>query len=156
MRRLTAWAAIAALVAIALTLSLRPSGEPASLAGRTDAVAAGLRCPVCQGLSVRDSDSPMARDIRADVRRRLLAGETATEVRQAYVQRYGRWILLRPSLSGFEALVWAVPAGAIATAAVAIGSIFWRWRRQRRTRFPTNDDRELVAAALAATWPSQQ
>lgn len=148
MTRVVAWAGIAALVAAAFALGLRPDGEPPSTAARVDRVAAGLRCPVCQGLSVKDSDSPTARDIRADIRRRLEAGETPDAVRAAYVARYGRWILLRPSGSGFEALVWAVPAGVAGAGAVALAAGFWRWRRQGRGRVPTTEDRLLVATAL--------
>lgn len=149
MRRLASWAGIAAVVAAALALGLRPSGDPASPERQSVSVAAGLRCPVCQGLSVKDSDSPTARDIRADIERRLAAGEAPAEIRQAYVARYGEWILLRPKTSGFEALVWVVPAAAAGAGAVGLGAGFWRWRRRSRTRRPTDDDRRLVAAALA-------
>lgn len=149
MRRLASWAGIAAAVVAALALSLRPQGGGGPAAG-ADRVAAGLRCPVCQGLSVKDSDSPTARDMRADIRRRLAAGETPEEVRQAYVDRYGEWILLRPRTAGFEALVWAVPPAVAAGAAVVLAGVFWRWRRARHTRRPTDEDRRVVAAARAS------
>ncbi len=99
MRRLLAWAGVAAVIAAALAVGLRPSGESGSLEARADHIAAGLRCPVCQGLSVKDSDSPTARDIRADIRRRIDAGETADEIRQAYVERYG---VLAPILAAIK------------------------------------------------------
>lgn len=149
MRRLLAWAGVAAVIAAALALGLRPNGDDGSPAARADRIAAGLRCPVCQGLSVKDSDSPTARDIRADVRRRIDDGETAADIRQAYVDRYGEWILLRPGTSGFDAMVWAVPAAAMAGGAVALAGLFWRWRRRGSTRPPTDEERRLVAAARA-------
>lgn len=140
------WAGVAAVVTAALTFGMRPTGEPASAA---DAIAAGLRCPVCQGLSVKDSDSPTARDIRADIDRRLAAGESPAEVRQAYVDRYGEWIRLRPKTAGFEALVWLVPPAVAGAGAVGLGAAFWRWRRgSRGARRPTESERSLVAAAL--------
>lgn len=148
MRRLANWAGIAAVVAAALALGLRPQGDPTP-ASRADAIAASLRCPVCQGLSVKDSDSQTARDIRADIARRLDAGETAAGIRRAYVDRYGQRILLRPATSGLQALVWAVPAAAIGAGAVGLAAGFWRWRRPNRGRAPTDDERGLVAAALA-------
>lgn len=148
MSRLLTWAGLVAVVAASLVMSLDPSGRATSLESQVDAVAAGLRCPVCQGLSVKDSDSQTARNIRDDVSRRLAAGEGPSEVRQAYVDRYGRWILLRPATGGLEGLVWAVPAGAVAGGAVALGAGFWRWRRQGGRRVPTTDDQQLVAAAL--------
>jgi len=146
MRRLLTWAAIAAVIAAALALGTRPQGG-AGPDGTAASIAAGLRCPVCQGLSVKDSDSPTARDIRADLHRRLAAGESPDEIRQAYVDRYGEWILLRPGTSGFEALVWAVPAAAIAAGAVVLAAAFWRWRRRHGSRPPTEEERRLVAAA---------
>ena len=150
MRRLLSWAGAAAVVAAAFAFGLRPETEPTAPAS-ADAVAASLRCPVCQGLSVKDSDSPTARDMRADIAGRLEAGQTPTEIRQAYVERFGRWVLLRPRSSGFEVLVWVVPAATTAAAAVVLSAAFWRWRQRNRTRPPTDEDRQLVATAAAAT-----
>lgn len=147
MTRLLAWAGVAAVIAAALTIGLLPDGAGGALAGRADRIAAGLRCPVCQGLSVKDSDSPTSRDIRADIRRRIDGGQPDDEIRRAYVERYGEWILLRPGTSGFDALVWAVPAAVVAGGAVALGGLLWRWRRRHITRAPTDDERRLVAAA---------
>lgn len=147
MRRLLAWAGVAAMIAAALALGLRPTGDGDSPSARGDRIAAGLRCPVCQGLSVKDSDSPTARDIRDDIRRRLDAGESAPEIRQAYVDRYGEWILLRPGTSGFDAVVWAIPAAALAAGTVALAGLFWRWRRRDNERAPTEEERQLVATA---------
>ena len=146
MRRLLQWVAIAAAIAAALALGARPDGPGDG--ATADTIAAGLRCPVCQGLSVKDSDSPAARDIRADIGRRLAGGETPADIRRAYVDRYGEWILLRPGTTGFDALVWAIPAAVTAGGAVVISAVLWRWRR--RGRAPTDDDRRLVALARAA------
>jgi cytochrome c-type biogenesis protein CcmH len=137
------------MVAAAFALAMRPTDRPLTAAQRADRVAAGLRCPVCQGLSVKDSDSSTARDIRADIRRRIDAGQAPAEVRRAYVDRYGQWILLRPRSSGFDSLVWAVPAGAVAAGAVVLGAAFWRWRARGRGRPPTERERHLVAVAVA-------
>ena len=147
MRRVLVWAALAAVVAASLVVGIRGDETGPGPAAQADRVAADLRCPVCQGLSVKDRDSPTARDIRADIRRRIDAGETPDEVRQAYVGRYGEWILLRPRSSGFEALVWAVPAAAVAGGSVALGAAFYKWRRRGGVRPPTEEERALVAAA---------
>ena len=147
MRRVLIWAGLAAVVAASFAIGGR-GGGPDTPAAQADRLAAGLRCPVCQGLSVKDSDSPTARDIRADIRRRLDAGDSPDEVRQAYVDRYGQWILLRPGSSGFEALVWAVPAAALGGGSVVLGAAFWRWRRREVLRPPTAEERALVASAF--------
>lgn len=149
MRRLFAWAGVAAVIAAALALGLQPTSDGGTTAARVERIAAGLRCPVCQGLSVKDSDSPTARDIRADIRRRVDAGQASSAIRQAYVDRYGEWILLRPRAAGFGALVWAVPAASLAGGTVVLAALFLRWRRRGSTRAPTDEDRRLVAVAAA-------
>lgn len=148
MRRVAIWAGLAAIVGASFAIGA--TGDAArGPAADADRIAAGFRCPVCQGLSVKDSDSPTARNIRADIGRRLSAGETADEVQQAYVDRYGEWILLRPGASGFAALVWAVPSAAVAGGSVALGAAFWSWRRRGTARLPTDEEREMVAAAAS-------
>lgn len=148
MRRALVWAGVAAVVAASLGLGLRPSGRSSSLPARADRLAASLRCPVCQGLSVQDSDSPTARSIRDDIRQRLESGQSDGEVRAAYVARYGQWVLLRPQTSGLEAFVWAFPAAAVGAGVVGLGWGFWRWRRRRWRRDPSDDERRLVEETL--------
>lgn len=148
MRRVLGWAIVAALVTASLAMALVPSTDT-SAGTRAEQIVAELRCPVCQGLSVKDSDSPTARNIRDDIVRRLADGESSGDIRQAYVDRYGEWILLRPRAAGFQTLVWVIPAAAAAAASVMLGAAFLRWRRHGRHRVPADDDRELVAAALA-------
>ena len=53
-----------------------------------------FKCPECQGLSVADSQAPTSRAIRADIKRRITAGQSDAEIRQAYVDTYGESILL--------------------------------------------------------------
>ena len=149
MRRSLAWAGVAAVMAAALTIGLGSTGDGGTPAARADRIGNALRCPVCQGLSVKDSDSPAARDMRDDIRRRVDDGESDGEIRDAYVDRYGEWILLRPGTSGFDALVWAVPVAAVAAGAVVLGGLFWRWQRRGSSRAPSDEDRRRVAAARA-------
>lgn len=148
MRRVLGWAIVAALVTAALAMAVVPNTDT-SAGTRAEQIAAELRCPVCQGLSVKDSDSATARDIRDDITRRVSDGESSVQIRQAYVDRYGEWILLRPRIGGFETLVWVIPAAAAAAASVTLGAAFVRWQRYGRRRVPADDDREIVAAALA-------
>ena len=133
-------------MAVALLLGSRPDGS-ATPEERVERVAAGLRCPVCQGLSVADSDAETARQIRADIAGRITDGQSDAEIRQAYVDRYGQWVLLRPSGQGFGALVWFVPAIATAGAATALVMVGRRWRRGW-SRTATESDVRLVREAL--------
>ena len=93
-------------------------------------VAAQLRCVVCQNLSVADSPSEMASQMRAIVRERLEAGEAPEQVVQYFVERYGEWILLSPRRHGFNLLVWAMPAVAVAVGFTLVGLVLVRWTRR--------------------------
>ncbi len=94
-------------------------------------VAAMLRCVVCQNLSVADSPSEMAHQMRGIIRERLAAGETSEQVVRYFVDKYGEWILLSPRASGFNLLVWVAPAVAVLAGLGAVGFLLRRWTRPR-------------------------
>jgi cytochrome c-type biogenesis protein CcmH len=148
-RRLLPVVALVAVVVAALVIGgARPDKGPKSAAARTEAIAADLRCPVCQGLSIADSHSPTAESIKEDIRRRVDAGETDSAIKAHYIESYGEWILLRPKASGVGALVWILPVSALLLAAGGLALAFRRWRRQPAMA-ATDEDRALVEAALA-------
>ena len=68
-----------------------------------------LRCLVCQGQSIADSDAEMAGDMRALVRQRILAGESPDQIRAWLISRYGNWVSYDPPLEPATALLWAAP-----------------------------------------------
>jgi cytochrome c-type biogenesis protein CcmH len=69
-----------------------------------------LRCLVCQGQSIADSDAEMAGDMRALVRERIAAGESPEQVRAWLEQRYGAWVSYRPPVEPLTWPLWAAPA----------------------------------------------
>ena len=88
-----------------------------------------VRCLVCQGQSIADSDAELAGDMRDLVRRRIAAGERPEQVRAWLIERYGDWISYRPSAKPIAWPLWAAPVVLlIFGAAVAAG----RLRRKRR------------------------
>lgn len=103
---------LAAFLALAV---LWPLAEPGG-ADAADAIAAGLRCPDCQGLSVADSPSQAAVEIRRQIEAMLAEGATADEVRAHFVARYGEWILLAPS----PGWVWWLPFAALVLGIAAL------------------------------------
>ena len=68
-----------------------------------------LRCLVCQGQSIADSDAELAGDMRALVRQRIAAGEKPEEVRSWLVERYGNWVSYRPPVEPVTWPLWAAP-----------------------------------------------
>ena len=99
-RRWGAWIALGLVVAVALAVVLWPSGSQSTAACAPHDLETEFKCPECQGLSVADSQAPTSRAIRADIKRRIAAGQSDAEIRQAYVDRYGESILLTPQDSG--------------------------------------------------------
>lgn len=68
-----------------------------------------LRCLVCQGQSIADSDASMAGDMRDQVRRRIAAGESPEQVRDWLIARYGEWVSYDPPMTGATAFLWIMP-----------------------------------------------
>lgn len=68
-----------------------------------------LRCLVCQGQSIADSDAEMAGDMRAMVRQRIAAGETPEQIRAWLIERYGNWVSYDPPLEPITWPLWAAP-----------------------------------------------
>jgi len=76
---------------------------------QTREVSSQLRCVVCQGLSLQDSPSQLAQEMRAIVREKLEEGMTTAEVKEYFLDRYGEWVLLAPEPKGFNLLVYVMP-----------------------------------------------
>ncbi len=68
-----------------------------------------LRCLVCQGQSIADSDAELAGDMRHLVRSRIAAGESPAEVRRWLVERYGNWVSFKPPLETATWPLWLAP-----------------------------------------------
>lgn len=68
-----------------------------------------LRCLVCQGQSIADSDAEMAGDMRAMVRQRIQAGESSDQVHKWLIQRYGDYVSYDPPFSWVTAPLWIAP-----------------------------------------------
>lgn len=68
-----------------------------------------IRCLVCQGQSIADSDADLAGDMRAMIRARIAAGERPDTVRAWLIRRYGAWVSYRPPLDLATVVLWAAP-----------------------------------------------
>ncbi|MGE0312660.1 MAG: cytochrome c-type biogenesis protein CcmH [Lautropia sp.] len=88
-------------------------------------LASELRCLVCQNQTLADSNAPLAMDLRIEVTRLMREGKSDSQIKRFLVDRYGEFVLYRPSLSGRNAVLWFGPF-----ALLAIGALVW-WRLGR-------------------------
>jgi len=137
-----------------LLLALLCLGAADPLEEATQALAAELRCPVCQNLSVADSPSEMATQMRAVIRDRLAAGESPAQLRAYFVSRYGEWILLAPPKHGFNWVAWAGPFAALGLGAGVLALVLRR--ATRRAAPPPPALAPDVAARLAAALREEE
>ena len=96
---------------------------------QAQALMAELRCLVCQGQSIADSDAELAGDMRDLVRRRIAAGEKPSVIRGWLVQRYGTWISYKPTDEPAAWPLWLAPV-----ALLLVGGWLIRRRIKLRTR----------------------
>ncbi len=87
---------------------------------RVQALGKQLRCPMCQGLSIADSNSSAARAQMDKVRELVAAGKSDQEIRDFFTSRYGEWALLDPPASGMNLLVWLLPLALLVGGGFAI------------------------------------
>jgi len=83
------------------------TGEALDL--RTDTLSEVMRCPVCQGLSINDSPSESARNMKRQVRAMIAAGYDDDQVLLYFETAYGEFIRMVPKAKGFNLLVWIIP-----------------------------------------------
>ena len=93
-----------------------------------------LRCPTCQGLSVKDSEAGFSTSIKGKICELMMQGKSDEEIKAYFVKRYGEWILRAPPVSGFNIVLWVLPGTAIVT------GLFWvLYRSKNWLEKPTKD-----------------
>ena len=96
-------------------------------------LAAELRCLVCQNQTLLDSHADLAKDLRMEVVRLIQEGRDDAEVKRYLVDRYGEFVLYRPTWSWRNGILWLGPLVLLAVA----GSVIWRLTHKRK---PQEDD----------------
>lgn len=89
-----------------------------------------LVCPTCR-TTLDESDAPIARRMKAYIRRRVAEGATGEQIKQELVRQFGEGVLSTPPTHGFDLLAWVLPIGGIAVGAVGLGALAWVWSRKR-------------------------
>jgi cytochrome c-type biogenesis protein CcmH len=94
-------------------------------------VALQLQCPVCEGQSVADSNSGLAKDMRTLIRARIAAGVPDQQILDEFVASYGDSILSEPPKHGISLGVWLGPAVGLLFGALIVAVLLLSWRRPR-------------------------
>ncbi|MFL6843426.1 MAG: cytochrome c-type biogenesis protein CcmH [Allosphingosinicella sp.] len=103
--------------------------EDSAQEAKAKALMETLRCLVCQGQSIADSDADMAGDMRALVRERIKAGEKPEAIRRWLVERYGAWVSYKPPVEPLTWPLWAAPL-----LLLGLGAWLARGRFRRKAR----------------------
>jgi cytochrome c-type biogenesis protein CcmH len=107
-----------ALLALAAALAFAARPHEVTADERIDQITTELRCPVCQGLSVKDSTSETARQMRDLVAQRVREGKSNADIEAEFRAAYGDWIFLSPPMGSWSGLVWLVPIAPLAAGLV--------------------------------------
>jgi len=136
-----------ALVVIGVTAD-RGTRTPAE---RADALEQRLACPVCDGESIFESRNQAAVNLRNEIESLVNEGQlTDDEIIARIESRLNESLLLVPKSTGIDGLVWALPVAAFVCGFAGLAVAFRRWKLAAGDDTePTDDDRELVAAALS-------
>ncbi|MFN3524629.1 MAG: cytochrome c-type biogenesis protein CcmH [Paracoccus sp. (in: a-proteobacteria)] len=111
--------------------------EDAGLEARARQISQKLRCPVCQGENIDESNAPISRDLRLYVRERLVEGDSDAQVVDNVADRFGEYVLFEPRATGINWLLWlAGPLMALVAALIA-----WRFLAARARATPEVEQR---------------
>ncbi len=145
-RRWGPWLLLAGLTAAALVVGVQGTRAPRTEAQRVQHIAGQLKCPVCEGETVADSNAMISRDIRGVIQERVAAGQSDSQIISFVVQQYPG-TLLTPPAKGVGMIVWALPVLAFVAACGGLLLAFAHWRARPRVTV-TDADRALVEQAL--------
>ena len=145
-RRWLPWAGLLVALVVALVIGTSRPTAARTPEQRVQHITSQLRCPVCQGETVADSNATISQDIRALVQQRIAAGDSDGAI-LTYVVRHYPGTLLKPPASGVGLIVWTLPILALVAGALGLFVAFRRWR-SRPVEAVSDADRRLVDEAL--------
>jgi cytochrome c-type biogenesis protein CcmH len=107
---------------------------PASLAAAGRPSAADLEsqlvCPICK-TTLDQSDAPVANRMKAYIRRRIAAGDSEQQIKDALVVQFGPGVLAKPPAGGFGVLAWLLPLALLGAGAVVVAALVRTWSRRQ-------------------------
>ncbi len=123
--------AVIAVLALGVIVAGLAPGDPTppTDAERVDALAAAIKCPFCNGESLKESQSSVAAEYRALIAERVAGGATDDEIIDEFAARFGDSYILDTSTTGWSVALWIVPVLAIVTGA---GVVMWMYRSAKQ------------------------
>ncbi|RMF13032.1 MAG: cytochrome c-type biogenesis protein CcmH [Gammaproteobacteria bacterium] len=119
-----------------------------------------LRCPKCQNNNLRDSNAPIAKDLRREIHRMINEGKTDDEIILFMVERYGNFVLYRPPVNESTWIIWFGPAVALL---LGVAGVWWVARRRSAAAGPgaagddlTEDEKQRLEALLGSGQASKE
>ena len=108
------------------TLAIAPDEilADSNLESRARTISKSLRCLICQGQTIDESNASFARDIRMLIRDRLIQGDTTNQITAYLVERYGQYILIQPELQRKTIILWFAPVFLLGIGIILIGIYF--------------------------------
>lgn len=142
------WLLVGVAVATMLAFGAVDGRDDRTNAERAHDIGATVACPQCVGQSVVESDVAIAREIRAEIGRLVVAGHSDDDIRARFAERYGDWVILTPSTSGVSGLVWVIPVVGLVVGSGLLAVTLTRWRRASSSdEVVSDEDRALVESA---------
>ena len=148
-RRWAPWILLAVVAVTILSVAAFGTRRAPTAQDRVSSISRSVKCPVCAGESVAESNAPASQEIRRQIAEQVQQGQTDEQIREYYAAKYGEAILLTPSASGVNALVWILPVVALAIGIAVLVIVFRRWSAVPE-KHASVEDRALVDAALRA------
>ncbi len=148
-RRWLPWIALVVVACVVLGLGIHQASTRGSIDARTAHIAGLVRCPVCNGETVAQSQATPAVEIRDQIKNDLQNGESQNGILSGLVAEYGPSILEKPPATGAGLVVWILPIVAAIAALVGVGFVLRKWRNRGRLEDP--DDLPLGAHAASAS-----
>ena len=146
--RLRSFGATVLMLLAASSLVVAQTTSDAALDARVTALSSELRCLVCQNQTVADSESPVARDMRDQVRTQLAAGKSEAEIKTYMTDRFGDFVLYNPPFKAKTVVLWAGPFAVLLFAGFLL---IRRLRKSSMTHVPavlSDGDRDRARALL--------
>ena len=129
-----------------------PAAADPLLEERVMAIAAELRCLVCQNQTIAESDADLAKDLRNQVREKLLQGQSEREIMDYMTARYGDFVLWRPPFKPITLLLWLGPVLLLLAGLLAL---YYRLARARDAGAIELSEAERARAALLLDSPRE-